>query len=385
MKILIKNLITDPLLIYKAFYYSLLIFSYRLRGIKTVVCNIHYDYFFDILRPLYQKLSDHPDVRVFFSYKKGLKNYLQKHVNRRTLIRNTISPYIPFDIFICPETDIPDFPAFYLKTKTVELYHNTGTFNLYDKKDVLNKFDIHLSIGPQFNDFIEYAYDGMDKAPVIYNTGYARLDLLFEKPPTINTLIDEYSINSKPIILYVPHWHPGGSLHNFKENIIESLASFNAHVLIKPHNYIIENIMDIGWLGKFKSLESRFNNITYVDKHDTQELYSLADIMITDTGTTAAIEFSLLHKPLILFYNENWFLGKIHVEPEKDICDTAFRLTDMDGLRETIRLLIAEDSQITSLLEEQRKKQDTLIKKYLFNPGRATEKSANAILKEINL
>ncbi len=385
MKRFLINIIKDPLLIFKIIFYTSLITIYRLRGVKTVVFNIHYDYFFDIFRPVYLKLNNHPGIRIFFSYESSLKDYLLKHVDNKSLIKNTASPFVPFDMFICPEVNDPDFPVSFFKTKTVEIYHGMGTSSLYEKKDVVNRFDIHLSIGPQFNDFIEFAYDGMDRAPVIYNTGYAKLDQLLGENSQNDTLREEYGINGKPIILYAPHWHPEGSLHSFEESIIETLASFNAHILIKPHNYLFKKYSDMNWRQKFQDLAIKHSNITFIERPDTQELYPIADIMITDTGTTAALEFSLLHKPLILFYNENWFTGKSHIEPEKDTCDTAFKFTELNELAETIRLITAEDSEIVSLLQEQQKKQDILIKKYLFNPGGATKRSANAILKEINL
>ena len=183
MSRLLKLFASDILNIFRLFAYLVIFFIYRISGIKTIVFNLHHDYFFDIFKPVYNELKKNKQIKIFFSYSyenKKLKTYLLQNCSHKLLISNYISPFIPFDLFICPEITGPDFPISFLKTKTIQIYHGTGVYNLFEKSDVLNRFDIHFAIGPQYLDFIEEAYKNADKKPVIYKIGYPKLDSLLQ-------------------------------------------------------------------------------------------------------------------------------------------------------------------------------------------------------------
>lgn len=378
MKKFLHIIINNPYMLFKLIYLITAASINRLNGVKTILCNIQHNYFFDIFKPVYMKLRDKPKIKVYFSYSskdKSLKKYLIKNAGKRSIIQNTISPFVPFDMFICSELTGDDFPVSFFKTKTIEFHNSTGTSDLNDKKHIMKKFDIHFSIGPQFNDFIEDVYDGLDKSPIIYNTGSAGLDFLLNKTPP-GSARPVSGPDNKPVILYCPHWDSDSSLYIFGEKIIEILARLHSRIFIITDDRFTKY--------PFKNLEDAYN-ITFVRKTEAQDMYHLTDILITDTGTSAALEFSLLHKPIILYYNEKWSACKNYIEPDKDICETAIKFTTLDELENILINITAGNPEIISKLEEQRRKQDILIRKYLFKPEEAIEKSAKAILKEINL
>ena len=375
-------------IIFKIIYYSIVIILCKLHGIKTIVYNLHYDYYFDLFQSTYKEINKNKKIKVFFSYwkpNKRLKKYLLKKVGRKYLISHNISIFLNFDLFITGDINGPDFPISLLKTKTVETYHGSGVYPLYPKKEVLNRFDIHFAIGPQFNEFINWAYKNKINKPKVYNTGYPKLDILLRKNPLTEELQRIYKIENQTVLLYAPHWNSHSSLFLFCEELIEMLASFGFKILIKPHNYIYFHYKKMCWEESLQRLEDKFENVILVKRPNTQELYPLSDIMITDTGTTSALEYSIFKKPVFVFKNDRWFANEIHTEVEKDINDLAFRFSSLEELKKNLDLVINKKTEIKNELDTQKEKQEKIVAKYLYNLGSATEKSVEAVLKELDL
>ncbi|MCD4795742.1 MAG: CDP-glycerol glycerophosphotransferase family protein [Candidatus Cloacimonetes bacterium] len=388
MKRFIFMLLKNPLQIFKLIYYYFVIRNAKRKGIRTIVFNLHHDYFYDILYPVYKRLKQHKNIRIYFAYlhkKKPLIEYLEKRIEKKLLISNRISPFINFDLFICPEITGPDFPVSFLKTKTIEVYHGNGISAFYEKKDVLNRFDVHFTVGPKFNEFLDFAYKDKTQKPTIYNVGYPKLDILLQEYLLTKRLEKEYKTKNKFTILHAPHWNPFGSLHAFGVAIIEMLASFDVQLLIKPHHYLYAQYPEMDWKGKLEELENRFDNIVIIKRPNTQEVYPLADVMISDTGTSAPFEYSLLKRPLFIFCNEDWFEGEQHAYEERRICETSICFKKLDELKKYIQQLLTGSPEMKKLIEEQKKKQEKLISDLLYNPGTAAERSYQAVLKELGL
>ncbi len=383
----IKLLLTNPLALFKLIYYIGVIFVYKIKGFKTIVYNLHHDYFYDIFYTIYKNLKTQKKIVVFFAYKiknDSLIDYLNSKIDKKFLIPNTISPFIPFDLFICSEITGPDFPFKFLHTKSIETYHGNGVSALYKKIDVLNRFDIHFVIGPKFNEFLEQAYKDKKKKPKIYNVGYSKLDLLIQHDPLTDKLRNEFKLGNKFTILYAPHWNPFGSIHKFKEAIIRLLASYDVNLLIKPHHYLFTKYKDMNWRAIFSKLEEEFDNVTIAKRPNTQELYPLADVMISDVGTSSPIEFCLLKKPLLIFDNQRWFEEEEYDYEERKVLEAAIRFKTIPELRKYLDELINKSDNFLDLVKKQKIKQEELINDLLYNPGKATEKAVEAILTELN-
>ncbi len=350
--------------------------------------NLHHDYFYDIFESVYKELLKQKNIRIYFAYlhqKTEIKKYLLERVDKKFLVSNLISPFIPFDIFICPEVTGPDFPVSFLKTKTIEIYHGTGIYNLFEKKDVLTRFDIHFAIGPQSYEFLDYAYQDTKRNAVVYNIGYSKLDALLQENPLNEELKKMYELEGKKVILYCPHWNPDGSLHHFGEKLIEELASLDAKILIKVHNYLFVQYKEDNWKERLEDLEKRFENVILIKRPNTQELYPISDIMITDTGTTSGLEFSILKKPLFVFCNRNWFENREHVDVEEGICDASFCFDNLADLKNNITMIFENSKDFKQQLKIQQEKQTRLVNSFLYNPGNASESAVQSILKELGL
>jgi len=350
---------------------------------KTVVYNLHHDYFFDLFKDICTALLK-KEIMVYFSYdskNSSLKQYLKDcGIPAHGIISNKISPFVPFDMFITAEVTGPDFPLRLLKTKKVQMYHGTGVYNLYQKTAVLSRFDVHFAIGPKFNEFIENKCSLKNRKPVIYNTGYPKTDRIFLMPDL--NLLKKYNPESKKVVLYAPHWNESGSLHKFGEELICSLTDLDVVILIKAHNYLYSKYSFDNWIERFNELEKKFRNVKFATEADTQALYPLSDMMITDTGTTAGFEFSLLLKPLIVYRNDKWFEGNEFAEVEKTILEAAFTFSDIKGMKEIVSQTIVSGNDSAAIVR-QKKLQKEMTDKYLYNPGHATEQAVQAVLNEL--
>lgn len=382
---LLKLILQNPLSIFKLIYYWIHIISLKLNGKKTVVYNLHYSYFYDIFKDIYYELS--AKYYVYFSYNtknEELKKYLLSHpeVNYNKLIPNTISPFLPFDIFICAEITGPDFPIKILHTKNIQMYHGMGTYNLLSHIHVLKRFDIHFAMGKQHNDFFNrYLCNDKKKDYKIYTIGYPKTDRIFDSPSIY--IKNKYTDKTKKSILYAPHWHEFSSIHKMGEDIITTLAKLPILLLIKPHNYLYKKYAASNWRERILSLCDKFQNVKFITEADTQIVYPISDMMITDPGTTVSLEFSLLKKPIVIYTNENWFTYKEDVIIERALYDTAFSFKNVEELAEIVKNLIKKDENLLQAIEKQKKEQEIIIKKYFYNPGTSTPKAVEAIEKEL--
>ncbi|MCF7919789.1 MAG: CDP-glycerol glycerophosphotransferase family protein [Candidatus Cloacimonetes bacterium] len=387
---LIRAVIADPLNVFRIIFWNLKMLLLRLQGKKSIVYNIQMDYFFNIFEPVYEALKTDKRIRIYFACFEGhqnLRSYLQTFLPSEELISSLISPFVYFDLFITSEINGPDFPLSLFNTKRVQTYHGSGVYPLYTKTDVLSRFDTHLAIGPQFVEFIK-TLPHSSKNPNNYAiTGFPKLDAVFNpSAELVNELTKLYHTQNRFVILYTPHWNPFGSLHVLSLEMITTLAKLdNVTILIKVHNFLFAQYKEDNWQQKLNRLSEDFPNVHFVTRPNTQEIYPLGNMLITDTGTSAAFEFSLTQKPLFVFYNPEWFSHNQHGEVEKDIIDTAICFTDIKGIVRYTRKLQADDPDLLTVIAAQKQKQDQLVKKYLFNPGCATQAAVEVIRKELRL
>jgi hypothetical protein len=348
----------------------LILLYYKARGIKTIVYVVSH-HLYSIIEPIYNQLKNNKKIKFFYSgslFDKFLKPKLKNWVPP---ISSRLMRYLIFDMVITP-----DFKQKTWFSKTLQTYHGTGVYNSYKTKDILKNYDIHFAVGPQFNKLLDDIYPNNDKKYKVYNIGFPKTDVLLKKR--------NKSAQMPPkIVVYAPHWNPYGSLHIFGEHIIETLARFNFKILVKPHQYIFKIYSKLNFEKRLKSIADKYANVEYIEDLNTQKLYPLADLMITDTGTTAGLEYSLLGKPLFLFYNKDWFRNNKYGYVEKDICKTSICFSNLNQLSRLINTITGPFMK--KRLEKQKILQRKLIKKYLYNPGNATEKAVDAILKELGI
>ncbi len=371
----------NPLILFSILWWNLKVLRLKLGGKKVVIYNIHFDYFYDTFAVIESELST--KVQCYYSYDENrvdLKEFLQSK-GCNNLIKNSISPFIYSDLFVAAEVTGPDFPFSIIKQKSLEIYHGTGVYNLYEKEVLLKRFDYHFAIGPQYiNFFNDVAIDNY------FKVGYPKTDKLFNGFYRRESICEEYSINDdRPIILYAPHWSEYSSIHAIGEQLINAVATLDVTVLIKVHNFIFTKYPDMNWRQRLQEIakSSEGNRVKFVDESDTQKFYNISDMMITDVGTTAAVEYSLLKKPLFIYENQTWFLGREEMQPEWDVNQSAFLFKNCNQLVEKIDQIIHSDERCLQEIAIQQGEQEKIIENYFFNLTKASKVASEIIEREI--
>jgi CDP-glycerol glycerophosphotransferase (TagB/SpsB family) len=170
--------------------------------------------------------------------------------------------------------------------------------------------------------------------------------------------------------------------------MIHRLSSLpNVLILIKVHNFLFSRYKEENWEQKFYDFCQNHPNVKYIKEPDTQSIFPLGDMMITDTGTTAAFEFSLTYKPVFIYCSQSWFdkFNDVDVEVEKKLTEMALCFENIDQIYVFAQKLQNKDPQILANLELQKEQQKKLIDQYLFNPGSATAEAIKIIMKELKL
>lgn len=371
MKRLFTLLLHQPLSIIKIILWNIRILYCKVRGMKTIVYNFHYDYFICQFSSFVEKLQKQ-NVKIFYAVDKNIYTLVSNITESKgiVLIDCKVSPFVWFDLFICPEVTGPDFPLKFFPTKKLQIYHGTGVYNLYQKKALLTEFDYHFSVGPQFDRFFN------DSNITNYRSvGYPKTDRLIN--------YRSKNVSKRKIVLYAPHWTEFSSIHTLGKEIIECCLELEYSLILKPHNFIYTEFPYRNWKEELKS-NSPF--VEFATSFDTQEYYSKCDLLISDVGTTVPVEFSLVKKPIILFDRFDWFkVNGENRQPERDIYDASFKFTSLKELYVLLEQMKLSNDTIRNAIEEQIELLHTLNEKYLYNIGSATEHGLSYIEEILGL
>ncbi|MDP8219709.1 MAG: CDP-glycerol glycerophosphotransferase family protein [Candidatus Stygibacter frigidus] len=383
------KMITNPSLdIFRIIYWNLKMISVKLSGKKTIVINVQTDYFYSIFEPVYNVLKKDKNIKIYFSvfeFNQTIIDFLKLYVPVNSLISSYISPFIYFDLFITAEINGPDFPVSLLPTTKIQMYHGSGVYPLYNKTDVLSRFNVHFAVGPQFVEFIKTLPHNRKDQNKCAKIGYPKTDaIFFPDQKFTDKLKKEYNINDQFVILYTPHWNSYGSLHVLSLEMINQLAKLqNVVILIKVHHFLFTKFKGYNWKQVLSQFCLEHQNVVLVTRPNTQEIFTLGDMMITDTGTTSALEFSITKKPVFVFFNQQWFDHNQNTEVEKQIIDTAINFTTIDEIVDYTQKRINGNADLAREILDQQIKQQLMIDKFLFNPGKATEAAVKVIKQEL--
>ncbi len=197
-------------------------------------------------------------------------------------------------------------------------------------------------------------------------------------------------------IIYAPAWDPGGSLRILGLKVAEKLLEIdNINLLVKLHPVSMEPedsvhykfyTGGVNWQKEFSVFVDR-SNFRFIGEHLINPLLSASDVMVTDFSGVA-LEFMTLDRPVIYidcpeFYNK--ILREWGNDPEVSKNDDRFNagrnagvvVRDLEELKKAVRLSLADPSELSS-------KRESLIKRFLYNPGKASIAASDAILKLLN-
>ncbi len=174
------------------------------------------------------------------------------------------------------------------------------------------------------------------------DTGYAKLDPIFNNSVEKLLLIDLGLDPQKPTLLYAPTFYPS-SIECMSDKFADDFANYN--IIIKPHFFTLTK-------SRYKKQQAKLacwaqsENVYVADENqfDLTPFLAIADIMLSD-ASSAIFEFAALDKPVVWcdFYKLRWsyrgiFSFRLKERLDDDIhyfnqiCHTARKYTELTSM-----------------------------------------------------
>jgi hypothetical protein len=373
------------------------------RGHRTIAFGFAFDYMLDTFDPVYRELLRDERIIVYFACsasKPELRAALLERYDQPLIVDDRLLSLLPLDAFISAEL-CPSSMPLRSSTRTIQMYHGTGVGFLSNFMPWLEAFDAHLAPGPQFVELIEREIRPKKPRVNVYPIGFPKTDSLVTgtegaggvggvgRTSVSKELRTKYVRQGMKTILYAPHFSPFGSLKHHGETMISTLASTGAHLLVKVHGYGLQARQPVDshveFFRSLERLERQGSNISIVSHSNTQDLYPLADVVITDAMSSVAAESCLCQRPLVAYRlcDEDPIVGRRCVE--KELEDLAFSFSNPEQAHRLVTRLLSPDDATQKLLEQQRNQQKLFVSRHFFNPGNATRSAVDAIRAELQL
>ncbi|MBX0313375.1 bifunctional glycosyltransferase family 2 protein/CDP-glycerol:glycerophosphate glycerophosphotransferase [Planococcus glaciei] len=189
----------------------------------------------------------------------------------------------------------------------LQTWHGTPLKKMgYDQKKLPSKNELaRLKLQTEAWDYLispnrytsEILRRGFRYGGEILETGYPRNDLLIQQPKEIKRKVQQYFglAENKNVILFAPtfrDWDPN-SFQRVLDDVQRMSGEIdqNAVVLLRLHYLLSE---------KISQMELPANIINASTYQDIQELYLLADVLITDYSSVM-FDYALLKRPILLY------------------------------------------------------------------------------------
>lgn len=279
----------------------------------------------------------------------------------------------------------------------VNLSHNQPVKVASYPREGLSHYDVHFLLGPlhrsQYEDM--FARHGLSSEGKLLDVGYPKSDALLNGQFKREEVLGRLGLDpARPTVLYAPAWDPGASLRSFGEQVIDRLLALpEVNVLAKLHpvsytpptsphfDFYTGGVDWVERLSRFEE-DSRFR---HVRDHLVDPLLSASDVMVTDISSVA-LEFMVLDRPVIYldcpeFFEKTLKMPGWNSDPEyvrNDPRGNAGRhaglaVYDLDDIGAAVRRSLDNPAEFSG-------KRLALAGQLLYNPGRAAEAAADAIV-----
>lgn len=157
-----------------------------------------------------------------------------------------------------------------------------------------NAWDYFVSPNPYSTEIFRRAFRYGGE---IIESGYPRNDLLFRQPQdTVNKVSNQFGIpTGKKVILFAPtfrDWDPDSFQKTLRDiQTLSKLIDEDFVVLLRLHYLLSDRISSQDLPANIKNASSY---------HDIQELFVMADVLVTDYSSVM-FDYSLLKRPIILY------------------------------------------------------------------------------------
>jgi CDP-glycerol glycerophosphotransferase (TagB/SpsB family) len=268
-------------------------------------------------------------------------------------------------------------------SKFIQVFHgNAGKNTSSGKNYSLNKkilnYDYLFCLSKEHVDLLQASniLKTPESAKLI---GFIKLDDLVNQKYKRNDVLDFYKIDARlPTILYLPSYNQELSLNSLGLGLLNEITKLKCSFLIKLHPNSYKQIIpekNITW-GDYLDQISGHANIHHLNDQTAARYMAAGDILISDFGSSPT-EFMTTGKPVIFYSDER---------ANKLISD---RNMLMMLEKSTLPFHSVSDciTQVEAMLknpqvdESMKKNQEELIASRFYNPGSATQRARDAIIK----
>ena len=327
---------------------------------------------FERNQPMLQKYKDNPKVQfVLF----GSEEYFNELASAKYLLNNTTYPH--YFVKKAEQIYINTWHGTPLKSMGYEIKEGSS----YSANTVRNFLhaDYLLSANKLMTRMYlkSYKMEGILPGKII-EEGQPRNDLLFHgKREEVYEKLKAYGVSiekNKKIILYAPTWREAGEgglnvnpeeLLDVKKKLEEVIGKDKYHILIKPHQYVYQQLKD----------REEYRNLLIPATVDANELMILADILISDYSSIF-LDYMVLGRP-ILFYVPD-------LETYKEMRGLNIKLEELPGPYSDCISDIAENIQNIELVQEKFKEKYQRMRQKICgkDDGKVCARIADAIFEK---
>ena len=292
------------------------------------------------------------------------------------------------DVFVTPTQWICDPPG---ARHRICIFHGQPTKGITFLPELISNFTTLFLLGPlQHRLYEEFSktYSSIAHNIKTYNIGFPKSDALikgdYSKKQVLSTLTLDATM---PVILYAPTWDKGSALDMYGELVIEKLLDSNANILVKLHYMSYESMSipdEPTWHERLRKFEGN-RRFRHLGNQPIDPYLVASDVLVTDISS-ASFEFMILDKPVVFIDCPDFFnntLGSARYvrrgdDVLNDIRANAGRsaglvVPEPAYLPDAIKRSLQNPGEFSAL---RRAVRDQL----LYNPGRATEAAAEALL-----
>jgi CDP-glycerol glycerophosphotransferase (TagB/SpsB family) len=248
-------------------------------------------YSLSIMRPLQQVIRRRGDDCAWFFDQTAMGEAHLRKDEKQLKTPAEVKAYNPGAVFV-PGNLVPDF----FPGLKVQIFHGLATDDTGKKGHyrIRGFFDLYCTRGPEETANFQALAERYGSFRVV-ETGWPKLDPLFAGGEELALPLQ--LTGDKPLILYASTFSPSlTSAPALFETIRTLSRSGEWHWLVTLHPKMAPALVE-----KYRGLAGP--DVSFFESHqDVLPLLKAADVMLCDTSSIA-IEFQMLHKPLVTFRN----------------------------------------------------------------------------------
>ena len=227
----------------------------------------------------------------------------------------------------------------------------------------------------------------------LFEVGYPKLDFQVQGNYNPREVLCELGLDpSLKTVIYAPAWDPGGALRTYGVKVAETLIQIpDVNIIINLHPVsLVPSDSDeyehytggVDWNREFEHFNEHAR-VRYVKDYLINPLLVASDVMVTDLSGVA-LEFMTMDRPVIYIHCPEFYektLPYWRSDPELARDDERFNAGRGAGVVvDSLEQLIDATQTALSDPKHGSERRRALIRKFLYNPGKASEVAADLIL-----